>query len=376
MAVQKYHKAYEAYQQAVHRDGGNPALWCSIGSLYYDVNQYRDAFDAYSRSIRINPSIPEVWFNLGLLYESCKNPISDPIAAYIRAADLDPDNQDVKTRLELLKGVQANGGMLPAAPGPQDVHPTAYTSGHGPPSMVNEPRTPFAHHHQTASMPPQSDKDASQSPSPPNSRTNGERGNVLMGGAARVLPAPRPSTPTGRGFVGNYRHPGPEPNPFPGGDLPPPNLNEPIPATSIGEGILPPLLLNTDLGHTPGSAGSDVLPPSTHSHNPGDWGGDYRHSLPENSPHVDGSPATNPTSSSNSGSFTFQLNSHNSSNHPAPEPPAQGVLPSSVSPSQDYRLPSTSPRRYGPPSTTNTPLKRTAPEPDSAATATQKRSRR
>jgi glucose repression mediator protein len=39
MAQQKYRKAYDAYQQAVYRDGRNPTFWCSIGVLYYQINQ-------------------------------------------------------------------------------------------------------------------------------------------------------------------------------------------------------------------------------------------------------------------------------------------------------------------------------------------------
>lgn len=67
MSQQKYSKAYEAYQQAVYRDGRNPTFWCSIGVLYYQINQYRDALDAYSRAIRMNPYISEVWYDLGTL---------------------------------------------------------------------------------------------------------------------------------------------------------------------------------------------------------------------------------------------------------------------------------------------------------------------
>ncbi|KAF7300373.1 Transcriptional corepressor [Mycena chlorophos] len=84
MAGQKYNKAYEAYQQAVYRDGRNPTFWCSIGVLYFQINQYRDALDAYSRAIRINPYISEVWFDLGSLYESCNNQISDAMDAHAR----------------------------------------------------------------------------------------------------------------------------------------------------------------------------------------------------------------------------------------------------------------------------------------------------
>ncbi|KAF8323076.1 TPR-like protein [Clavulina sp. PMI_390] len=125
MQVTKYQKAYEAYQQAVYRDGRNPTFWCSIGVLYFQINQYRDALDAYSRAIRINPYISEVWFDLGSLYESCNNQIADAIDAYGRAADLDQENTVIKQRLALLREAQRTGVPLPAAPGPQDVHPTA-----------------------------------------------------------------------------------------------------------------------------------------------------------------------------------------------------------------------------------------------------------
>ncbi|CAA7264679.1 unnamed protein product [Cyclocybe aegerita] len=139
MAGQKYNKAYEAYQQAVYRDGRNPTFWCSIGVLYFQINQFRDALDAYSRAIRINPYISEVWFDLGSLYESCNNQITDAIDAYARASELDPSNVAIAQRLQLLKNAQATGGQLPAAPGPQDVHPTAYASAVVPPPGLTGP---------------------------------------------------------------------------------------------------------------------------------------------------------------------------------------------------------------------------------------------
>jgi tetratricopeptide (TPR) repeat protein len=112
MAQQKYRKAYDAYQQAVYRDGRNPTFWCSIGVLYYQINQYRDALDAYSRAIRLNPYLSEVWYDLGTLYESC-NQISDSLDAYHRAAELDPNNKHIQQRLALLRAhaeEQAKGG--------------------------------------------------------------------------------------------------------------------------------------------------------------------------------------------------------------------------------------------------------------------------
>ena len=64
-------KAYDAYQQAVYRDGRNAAFWNSIGLLYFNIGQYRDALDAFTRAVHHAPHATILWWNLGLLYESC-----------------------------------------------------------------------------------------------------------------------------------------------------------------------------------------------------------------------------------------------------------------------------------------------------------------
>ncbi|KAI5996964.1 hypothetical protein EDD15DRAFT_2412554 [Pisolithus albus] len=134
-AGQKYNKlkAYEAYyQQAVYHDGRNPTFWCSIGVLYFQINQFHDALDAYSRAIRINPYISEVWFDLGSLSLM-------PSTPYARAAELDPGNHVVSQRLQLFKNAQATGSQPPATPGPQDVHPNAYANPSAPPPGLSGP---------------------------------------------------------------------------------------------------------------------------------------------------------------------------------------------------------------------------------------------
>ncbi|KAF9258046.1 TPR-like protein [Marasmius fiardii PR-910] len=124
--LRKCSKAYEAYQQAVYRDGRNPASWCSIGALYFQTNQFRDALDAYSRAIRIDPFMPEVWFNLGLLYECCNDQISDAIDSYARALELDPGNAMISERLESLRQALATGGQVSTASElPNCLHPKA-----------------------------------------------------------------------------------------------------------------------------------------------------------------------------------------------------------------------------------------------------------
>lgn len=117
----------------------NPTFWCSIGVLYFQINQFRDTLDAYSRAIHINPYISQVWFDLGSLYESGNNQISDAINAYARASELDPTNTLISKRLQLLKTAQATGCQLPAAPGPQDVHHTAYARAVVPPPGLSGP---------------------------------------------------------------------------------------------------------------------------------------------------------------------------------------------------------------------------------------------
>jgi hypothetical protein len=102
MSLQKYKLAYDAYQQAVFRDGRNPTFWCSIGVLYYQINQYRDALDAYSRAIRLDPYLSEVWYDLGTLYESCSQ-VTDALDAYQRASELDSGNKHIQHRLAMLK---------------------------------------------------------------------------------------------------------------------------------------------------------------------------------------------------------------------------------------------------------------------------------
>ncbi|GAA5852691.1 hypothetical protein JCM3766R1_006305 [Sporobolomyces carnicolor] len=125
MTTNNFGKAYEAYQQAVYRDGKNPAFWCSIGVLYYNINQFHDALDAYSRAIRIHPYLAEVWFNLGALYEACNDQMTDAIDAYQRTLQLDPANQTVAQRLREIREHQSSSAQLSPPPPPKDISPNS-----------------------------------------------------------------------------------------------------------------------------------------------------------------------------------------------------------------------------------------------------------
>lgn len=124
MQLNNYGKAYEAYQQAVYRDGKNPAYWCSIGVLYFNINQFHDALDAYTRAVRIHPFIPEIWQNLGTLYESCHDQLADATDAYQRANQLDPSNTQLTSRLTEVRNALMNGtDIAQAPPPPLDIMP-------------------------------------------------------------------------------------------------------------------------------------------------------------------------------------------------------------------------------------------------------------
>jgi tetratricopeptide (TPR) repeat protein len=115
-----YTQAYEAYQEAVYRDGQNAAFWNSIGILYLDIRQYRDALDAFSRAINQASNLAEVWWNLGVLYESSNSQLNDALDAYQRAAELATHNTTITSRIALLKGHLANGSTSPPA-APTDI---------------------------------------------------------------------------------------------------------------------------------------------------------------------------------------------------------------------------------------------------------------
>lgn len=119
----QYTKAYESYQQAVYRDGKQPAFWCSIGILYYTIGQARDALDAYIRAIHLSASIWEIWWNLGILYESCNNQGADALDAYQHALDVDSSNATIKDRITLLKS--SDGSNTFTLPSVIDLNPWA-----------------------------------------------------------------------------------------------------------------------------------------------------------------------------------------------------------------------------------------------------------
>ncbi|KAF0975746.1 hypothetical protein FDP41_005073 [Naegleria fowleri] len=272
MAQKKYRYAYNAYQQAVFRDGKNPTFWCSIGVLYYQINQYRDALDAYTRAIRLNPYLSEVWYDLGTLYESC-NQIPDALDAYQRAADLDQNNEHIQQRLIFLKSMDRSNPPSEESKNLTAVEPptaaSQYQSGGGffsnnapsmnpPPSNVpsgsaNYQNTPY-YPPPTNAPPPKLSMDSMppSSAHPPSMNGQYNASGSAMSGQSSLPPVNLPPTPrssepgvlpppTATMSTGGVNDRLPPPQQYVGatntyGGSYPPQQNPPKSATSSGSG--------------------------------------------------------------------------------------------------------------------------------------------
>ena len=86
-------------------------------------------------------------YDLGTLYESCENQTSDALDAYAKALELDPNNNLVKSRIELLKNPGRNSGPPPhpQQPVPQEASATIRFASSGPGAAGGPPPGPAPH---------------------------------------------------------------------------------------------------------------------------------------------------------------------------------------------------------------------------------------
>ncbi|CCA77876.1 hypothetical protein PIIN_00522 [Serendipita indica DSM 11827] len=303
MTSQKYNKAYEAYQQAVYRDGRNPTFWISIGVLYFQINQFKDALDAYSRAIRLNPYIPEVWFNLGSLYESCNQQTKDAMDAYMRAKELEPGNMAVKERIDLLtKHSQDPSLQLGPAPPPRDVHPTAWSNYQGQPA---DAPPPMRMHPNAAQGPGSTSGPASANRHSPSAPHSSSRHGFSNAGA----PLPNGAYQPGAG--GRSRHASPSRYPGdPSQELPTPTYPRPgegyrgsgrnlPPASSMGQDVE---MVDARAGDRSSRGGEYTSRPSSamgrhhHGHHHQQQHSQNYHNLPPPTHHNGPPPSLPPTS--------------------------------------------------------------------------------
>ncbi|KAJ3577689.1 hypothetical protein NPX13_g2881 [Xylaria arbuscula] len=96
-----YRGAFEALQQAVHRDGRCPSFWITAGIMYYNIRQYRDSLDALAIAVRLSTMLYVPWYNLGVLYDAAGQYV-DAKDSYKKCLELNPNIPEVQARYQVL----------------------------------------------------------------------------------------------------------------------------------------------------------------------------------------------------------------------------------------------------------------------------------
>lgn len=87
-----------------------------------------------------------VRYDLGTLYESCENQTSDALDAYAKALELDPNNNHIKSRIELLKNPNRNSGLPPSPQQPNPLETSAHKFASSGPGAGGPPPGPVPHY--------------------------------------------------------------------------------------------------------------------------------------------------------------------------------------------------------------------------------------
>jgi tetratricopeptide (TPR) repeat protein len=100
----KVDKAIETYQGVIKANPSNVELMFNYGRLLYNRNQGNDRSSAekvWLEAVRLQPNYSNALYSLGLLYET-KGDKTLALQYYYRVKDLNPDNQDIQTKIKAL----------------------------------------------------------------------------------------------------------------------------------------------------------------------------------------------------------------------------------------------------------------------------------
>lgn len=121
----KYHEALISYNRALTFDPKNPIFYCNRAAACIRLGENDRAVRDCKSALVYNPNYGKAYGRMGIAYSNLGK-FDDAQAAYSKAIELEPDNQDYRTNLEVAKNQRttttAAGITVPELPfnfGPQ-----------------------------------------------------------------------------------------------------------------------------------------------------------------------------------------------------------------------------------------------------------------
>ncbi len=97
-------RAHELYEQAYAEEPGLPQVSKNLGDLLYRSGAYEEAAQAYERALRVDSDLgDDVYAKLGNVYYKRRDR-EKAMSMWTRALELNPENEVVRTNLELVEG--------------------------------------------------------------------------------------------------------------------------------------------------------------------------------------------------------------------------------------------------------------------------------
>jgi tetratricopeptide (TPR) repeat protein len=97
--------AAQAAEHGLHADGTLPQLHKNLGDCLYHAARYDEALEAYRRAIKLNPALgDDVYFKMGNIRFK-RQERDQAVACWERALALDPENDLIRTNLDLIRSI-------------------------------------------------------------------------------------------------------------------------------------------------------------------------------------------------------------------------------------------------------------------------------